>query len=88
MSYYPEDDIRVRFCQRVACGKAQTIPSGGIAQPCLHCGGTYFDLHPPTHVSNLSTISEEDRIFLRVQRISPVGLEFLSGGLIWHKWPR
>lgn len=74
--------MRTRYCQR--CRKVQVLRDNAPARPCDECGGTNFDVSPPSYLQRLAafsapfekraaayTLTPEDRDFLRCNRIDP-----------------
>lgn len=62
-------DARTRYCQR--CSSLQKLVELDAPRPCRTCGGTNFDAQPPLHSKHKFELTQEDRIFLRVQGIIP-----------------
>lgn len=58
-----------RYCQ--GCGEARFQQDTDKPQPCLKCSGVNFDRKPKPHVGVIRCyyLTDEDKIFLKVQRI-------------------
>lgn len=67
----PQGESGFRYCQR--CSKKVFLQDVDRPNPCVQCGGTNYDLHPKKHVGVLRCwyLTDEDKVFLRVQRIKP-----------------
>lgn len=63
--------LRKRYCQR--CSLETQLDLNEQPKMCRGCGGTNYDDRPKPHVGVIRGywLTEDDKIFLRVQRILP-----------------